>query len=241
VEFASGGSLAIFVFISESKSDFHFRIINEKSINLKSVSKMSCNHKFINDLQLQYVDWEVKTLFIGTFNPEWNECQNNNAQWFYGRTQRNDFWCILPSIHGNESLIQGDRNLWIEFCRKNSIGITDIIESIDADIQNASHRNAVCNFKDDELPNFEITLNNIPLILERHKSIKQICITRQTLIDFWEDCFIDTLQYIDQHPQRNIKLKLLRSPSRGARKGVVGNFCEFVARRWREQGYTLNP
>lgn len=31
---------------------------------------MACNHKFENDLQLQYVDWDVKTLFIGTFIPD---------------------------------------------------------------------------------------------------------------------------------------------------------------------------
>ncbi|MEY4604366.1 MAG: hypothetical protein RIT43_1658, partial [Bacteroidota bacterium] len=69
---------------------------------------MPCNHKFIKDLQLQYVDWEVKTLFIGTFNPEWEECASNYAQWFYGRTQRNDFWCILPTVHGTNSLISGN-------------------------------------------------------------------------------------------------------------------------------------
>lgn len=197
---------------------------------------MPCNHKFINDLQLQYVDWEVKTLFIGTFNPEWEVCLNN-AQWFYGRTQRNDFWCILPTVHNANSLIGGDRNIWIDFCRENSLAITDVIESIDADINNEEHRVAICNFKDEEFVNFEFTLNNITRILDSHPSINQICITRQTLGDFWEECFMDTIQYIDHHPERNIELKLLRSPSRGARKGVVGNFCQFVADRWIAQGY----
>lgn len=202
---------------------------------------MPCNHKFIKDLQLQYVDWKVNTLFIGTFNPEWEECINNNAQWFYGRTQRNDFWCILPTVHGVNSLIGGNRNTWTQFCKENSIAITDIIESIDADVYNENHRSAICNFKDDEFVNFEVTLNNIPDLLERHQSIKQICITRQTLTDFWEDCFMDTIQYIEQHPERDIQLKLLRSPSRGARRGVIGNFCLFVANRWIAQGYQVQP
>ena len=95
---------------------------------------MACEHKFIADLQLQYVDWEVKTIFIGTFNPDWKECANNNATWFYGRTQRNEFWEILPLIHKQPSLIDGDRNSWSEFCRKNKIAITDILSRInDAD------------------------------------------------------------------------------------------------------------
>lgn len=202
---------------------------------------MPCNHKFINDLQLQYVDWKVKTLFIGTFNPEWNVCSNNNAEWFYGRTQRNDFWCILPTVHSCNNLITGNRSSWIEFCRSNSIAITDIIESIDADINIPSHQLAVCNFKDDELENFNITVNNIPYILEQHKEIIQICITRQQLGPFWNECLTNTIEYIRQHPERNIQLKLLRSPSRGARKGVVGNFCQFIANRWLTQGYEMNP
>ncbi len=43
---------------------------------------MGCNHKFIDDLQLQYVDWKPKTLSIGTFNLEFLDCENNNAHWF---------------------------------------------------------------------------------------------------------------------------------------------------------------
>jgi len=58
---------------------------------------MACDHKFIEDLTIQYADWTVRTLFVGTFNPGWTEC-NNAAQWFYGR-KRNEFWCILPKIH----------------------------------------------------------------------------------------------------------------------------------------------
>jgi hypothetical protein len=202
---------------------------------------MACNHKFIDDLQLQYVDWSPKTLFIGTFNPEWSECDNNNAQWFYGRIQRNEFWCILPKIFGHPSLLTYNRESWISFCRKNEIAITDILSTIDAEIDNPSHLNAICKFKDDDISNFDVTVNSIPTILDAFPSIKQICITRMSFNEFWEDCFMDTIQYIQTHPERNLKLKYLRSPSRGARRGVTGNFCEFVSNRWIEQGFAINP
>ena len=204
---------------------------------------MAFEHKFIADLQLQYVDWEVKTIFIGTFNPDWKECANNNATWFYGRTQRNEFWEILPLIHKQPSLIDGDRNSWIEFCRKNKIAITDILSRInDADPESNEHRNIICKFKDDAFEDFEVRNNNIPAILENFPSIKQICITRQEpLPDFWEECFMHMFQYIEDNPEREIHVKYLRSPSRGARRGVVGNFSNFIANRWMQQGYLINP
>ncbi len=202
---------------------------------------MPCGHKFSQDLQLQYVNWKPNTLFIGTFNPEWNECENNNAQWFYGRTQRNEFWYILPKIFGEDSLLGGNRLIWIEFCRRKNIAVTDILTSIDADVNVLAQREIVCKFKDDEIPNFDVTVNNIPTILDNFPTIKQICITRKTLNEFWEDCFLDTLEYIELHPERNISLRLLRSPSRGARRGVVGNFCQFVSQKWIEQGLEIHP
>lgn len=202
---------------------------------------MACEHKFIDDLQLQYVDWKPKTLFIGTFNPEWLECENNNAQWFYGRTQRNEFWCILPTTFGQPSLLTANRVAWINFCRKNEIAITDILSSIDADINNPNHLSAICKFKDDDIANFDVTVNSIPTILDNFPTIKQICITRMSLPEFWEDCFMDTIQYIQMHPERNLRLKYLRSPSRGARRGVIGNFCEFISHRWIEQHFETNP
>ncbi|OXE98667.1 hypothetical protein BC749_10742 [Flavobacterium araucananum] len=201
---------------------------------------MPCEHKFIEDLQLDYVNWKPKTLFIGTFNPSWLECPNNNADWFYGRTQRNDFWCILPRIHNEASLIAGNREIWIDFCRRNDIAITDILENLlDANQNDNDHREVICKFKDDKLVNFDVIINNIPKILEKHKSIKQICITRQHLPDFWKECFSDLFEYLNLNPQ--ITLKYLRSPSRGARRGIVGNFCEFISNRWSEQEYSIRP
>jgi len=204
---------------------------------------MACQHKFINDLQLEYVNWKPKTLFIGTFNPGWSECPNNNASWFYGRAQRNEFWCILPSVHQQQSLLSGNRAIWIEFCRKNEIAITDILRTvIDADPENEAHQKIICKFKDDALEDFDVETNDIPAILQNHPTIKQICITRQEpLPDFWEECFIDMYEYLERNPERLINVQYLRSPSRGARRGVIGNFCNFIATRWISQGYQVNP
>ncbi|MDG1277004.1 MAG: hypothetical protein P8O16_06960 [Algoriphagus sp.] len=197
---------------------------------------MPCDHRFINDLQLQYVDWEVRTLFIGTFNPAWI-FPNNNAEWFYGRTARNDFWGILPTIHTGHSLIPGTPEDWKNFCRDNHIGITDIINSLnDADENNPLHVEMIQNFADDQLTEFGIELTDIPALLEEHQSIQQICLTRKTLPNPWNILFQPTFEWVANHPERDIQIKKLRSPSRGARKGVVGNFTDFIVNHWQDAG-----
>ncbi|MFI5159490.1 MAG: hypothetical protein ACHQF4_11535 [Sphingobacteriales bacterium] len=200
---------------------------------------MACDHKFSNDLLIGYANWEVRTLFIGTFNPSWL-CCNNSANWFYGRTSRNEFWCILAKIHQNNSLINGNRAIWIEFCKRNNLAITDIITSLDnANENNATHRDNICNFNDEALGQFTSTKTDIVQILETHSTIKQLCITRQNLSPSWIECFANMFIWIQNHPERDISIKYLRSPSRGARKGVVGNFCDFIANRWVQQGYQI--
>ncbi|MBA4299630.1 MAG: hypothetical protein C0433_05905 [Cyclobacterium sp.] len=197
---------------------------------------MPCHHRFQNDLQLAYTNWEIRTLFIGTFNPAWL-IPNNNAQWFYGRVARNDFWGILPSIHNGELLIDEGPQEWKNFCRNHFIGITDIISSLeDADVGDPDHVEKVRKFRDADLATFEIIPNDIPLILERHKTIEQICLTRNTLPNPWNGLFQPTFDWVAEHPERNIEIKLLRSPSRGARNGVVGNFTQFIAAHWQQVG-----
>ena len=96
---------------------------------------------------------------------------------------------------------------------------------------------AICKFKDDDIAKFDVTVNSIPTNLDNFQTIKQICITRMTLAEFWEYCFMDTIQYIQMHPERNLRFKYLLSPSRGKRRGVVGNFCDFVSHRWIEKHF----
>lgn len=197
---------------------------------------MPCNHLFHQDLQLQYVDWEVRTLFIGTFNPGWI-LPNNYAEWFYGRTGNNEFWSILPTIHTGESLLNEDAETWKNFCRGHHIGITDIITSLtNADEHNPEHVMMIKGFKDHNLAAFAKLQTNIPQILENYPRIEQVCITRKTLPPLWRELFQSTFDWVQAHPERNIQIKRLRSPSRVARRGVVGNFTDFIANHWQQVG-----
>lgn len=112
-----------------------------------------CNHRFLdfhkNGL---FPDWNVKYLFIGTFNPEWNN-ENNNADYFYGRS--NYFWSILPTFFHQESLKDSGVNDKIKFSKNEGIGFTDIIKGIkDLDRNNKEHVEKVLSFKDNELITF---------------------------------------------------------------------------------------
>ena len=40
---------------------------------------MSCKHRFYDEL---IPEWEIKYLFIGTFNPSWGNQTGNNANYF---------------------------------------------------------------------------------------------------------------------------------------------------------------
>lgn len=84
---------------------------------------MACNHKFIDYLNLDRIDFEPNVLMIGTFNPEWPE--DNYAEWFYGRTNNNYFWETLPRIFQESSLRNENHLEWKNFCFRNQIAITD--------------------------------------------------------------------------------------------------------------------
>jgi len=197
---------------------------------------MACEHRNIQDLTLEYVDWEPKTLFIGTFNPGW-QSRNNYAEWFYGRTQRNEFWCILPQVHQHPSLLNGNRETWINFCREHQLAITDIITSIDdADERIQEHRELICEgFEDDAIEkNFKaFTFTDIPSLLTKYPSIRQVCITRMTINGLWKTALTPTINACFTN---SIAFRPLRSPSRGARKGVKGPFCQFIANHWQTTG-----
>jgi hypothetical protein len=66
---------------------------------------MACNHKFKDDLTIDYAkDWNPTTLIVGTFNPEWTD--NNSADWFYGRTENNYFWSVTTSLWNGKFALQ---------------------------------------------------------------------------------------------------------------------------------------
>jgi hypothetical protein len=87
---------------------------------------MAIEHKFKEWLTLpdNLVTWEVEKLIIGPFNADIN---TNEASWFYGNTNRNHLWQILPELMREESLIRGSQSEWIEFCKKHKIAFTDLV------------------------------------------------------------------------------------------------------------------
>lgn len=132
---------------------------------------MACTHKFFgHDFHLQGINgllpnWDVKTLIIGTFNPELQWHPNNVAKYYYGRT-RNYFWRVLPRFAGLSSINSQDINSQISFLKANQIGVTDLLISInDADLSNPNHIKRIQTVLDNEIELFkEFTWNTEPII-----------------------------------------------------------------------------
>lgn len=140
---------------------------------------MPCNHRFREDL---YPNQKLKYLFIGTFNPEWNNPNGNNANWFYGR-RTNSFWRILPETFGHLNLnnAQNRKNPkpWRDYCIQNGIGLTDIIQTI-TDAEEQEHNAEILGFLDDQLEGFnEVLLTDISnLIIRNAESLCGVYLTR---------------------------------------------------------------
>ncbi len=81
------------------------------------------NHQFINKSFFVSPNWDVKHLFIGTFNPEGGDKVN----YFYGR-QKNCFWKILTIIF--EENFDPNSNNFFELLKKHGIACVDIIQSV---------------------------------------------------------------------------------------------------------------
>lgn len=204
---------------------------------------MPCNHKFINYLNLENIDFSPTLLIIGTFNPEWPE--DNYAEWFYGRTNNNYFWDVLPRMFQQVSLRNNNHIEWKNFCSQNQIGITDLITSInDADQENERHFDIIANFKDREFPNtfHEFEMTNIVNILENYPSINKVFFTRNKGIELF-DTQIDLINnYCQNH---NIYFSHLLTPSANARFQMGGykplnpnlenNLPNFIYEKWLEK------
>ena len=94
---------------------------------------MPCPHRFLglHRVNSLFPDWEFETLIIGTFNPSWNFSKGQNADYFYGRTNRNYFWDVLPEVFGFEKLRKSSKDKWIQFLKICKIGLTDLLLNID--------------------------------------------------------------------------------------------------------------
>ncbi|RZA02434.1 MAG: hypothetical protein EOP47_06990 [Sphingobacteriaceae bacterium] len=209
---------------------------------------MPCFHKFHNDLSLDNLTFEPTTLIVGTFNPEWPE--NNDAEWFYGRTQNNSFWNVLPRIYGEESLLNEDVQAWKDFCHRNLIAITDLISCIvDADIDNPQHNLWLGNYGDNNIVNQFNEQIPIDLIgvLENNPSINNIYLTRGVIgadATFWANIWNPVNnQFINKRfrelltPSGNARFQLGRYNRQNLNNQL--NLADFILMRWQEKWHQL--
>ena len=159
---------------------------------------MNCKHKFLDNLKLNYVTWEVKTLFIGTFNPGCCSKDDNVANWFYGRTQNNMFWDTLGYIYDDNPYLGRDGNteVWMSFCEKFNIGISDLIAEItNIDLTKGSDYRDLCDgFSDKKLENYLCDNSFISSAIEEEirtsqklKNLKCVCLTRRSTAKPWNN------------------------------------------------------
>lgn len=140
---------------------------------------MSCKHRFYDEL---IPTWEFDFLFVGTFNPEWDNPNGNNANYFYGR-HTNDFWYILPKVFGDIDLMtkekRTDKSLLINYLKTKRIALTDIvIEVQDVDKRNELHFSDINSVKDNKLEKYNLLFNNgiMPLL---NNGLKGVFFTRK--------------------------------------------------------------
>jgi hypothetical protein len=148
---------------------------------------MPCNHKFQQHLNLERIDFKPNTLIVGTFNPAWPAW--NEAQWFYGRTNNNNFWDVLPRLYDEESLINAQPEDWRSFCHEKKIAITDLISCItDAQENDQDHAEMLGSYSDMAIANnfLEFDFTNIVSILENHPTIRNVYLTRGVGPTFWK-------------------------------------------------------
>lgn len=141
-----------------------------------------CKHKFQDHLKLDYVNWDVKTLFIGTFNPGCCEKEENSAGWFYGRTDRNMFWNTLGYIYANNPKLGNEKNpeLWMSFCKENKIAVTDLIYEVnELDLSNGEDKKNLCSgFSDKKLENYilqnQVTSSKVEDLINNSPKLKKL-------------------------------------------------------------------
>jgi hypothetical protein len=203
---------------------------------------MACVHKFFNDINHLsgenglIPNWEIETLFIGTFNPsiEWNT--NNNAAYFYGRS-RNNFWKLLSEFSCNQIPIERNNyDSMINFLKQKKIGLTDIIIRInDADLNNQHHIELIRKFRDHDLDRFKDIEFNTKYILKQLAlgHIKQVYFTRSVVYNgSIENNILEIENYCKT---QNILFARLNTPS-GQGLGSGRPRLNKLIHKWYEQG-----
>jgi hypothetical protein len=208
---------------------------------------MPCLHKFRHYLDLENLNFLPTTLIIGTFNPSWPT--DNYAQWFYGRTDNNNFWNVLPRIYNEESLINANVERWKSFCRRQLIAITDLISCIeDADFALDQHNNWLKDYSDKNIAEkFQRhSFIEIVQLLQNNPSIKNVYLTRGIGDTFWRRKWIPVRNYCNQ---KNIHCEELLTPSgfafyqQGRHNKLYPenqlNLSDFIFAKWKDKWHDV--
>lgn len=202
---------------------------------------MACRHKFYDELQLKHLDYEPTTLIVGTFNPEWPE--GNYAEWFYGRTDNNYFWDLLPRIYGEPGLRESEPKVWKQFCKTKRVALTDLISEIrDADVNNERHRKILGEYTDTAIASkFKAQIpNSITSILQANRAIKTVYLTTTNGSAFWQKLWQPVVQYC---AEQNIICNKLMTPSKGARfqmtRGSGISMPDFIYSDWSKKWHSI--
>lgn len=214
---------------------------------------MPCNHKFIEDLNLENLDFQPTTLIVGTFNPAWPA--NNQAQWFYGRTQNNYFWDVLPALYqqaGLRNVPAVDKpSVWERFCLTNRIAITDLIRSVnDADELNNDHHTLLGDYSDSNIANRfnDFALTDVVSLLRAHPSIKSVYLTTKAQIPFFNEIWNSIEIYCEEN---NIHCRRLLTPSGSARYQIPADYvpqfpvfngvlANYILENWQQEWHEQN-
>ena len=81
-------------------------------------------HQFSNQNELYFPSWEIKHLFLGTFNPEGGEIVN----YYYGRP-KNQAWPLLSEIFKME--LNPNRADFFRLLKEKKIACMDLIHSVE--------------------------------------------------------------------------------------------------------------
>lgn len=187
---------------------------------------MPCNHKFQEDLTLERLDFEPTTLIVGTFNPAWPD--NNQAQWFYGRTRNNYFWDVLPAVYGEIGLrnipVQDKPSAWKQFCSQHKIAITDLIGCINAANQNnEQHQQFMTSYSDSDIVTHfnDFGTINVINLFQQFPSIKSVYLTTRAQIPFFNEIWNEIEMYCEDN---DIHCRRLLTPSGSARYQIPAGY-----------------
>jgi hypothetical protein len=193
-----------------------------EELNRLEAEQMFCGEK---------INPNSKVLFIGTFNPDDNGyAMNNNAVWFYGRTQ-SKFWRYMPIALGGQSLHINDLaadaqlnrlNRWRGYCLDHKLVIIDLVKSIKTD-------DILESFSDREVnEKISLDLTNVE-IFDVSSAFKGVTFERVVYSLLWTDQQVTRLRAIRDIVNKQLieigciqnpnQIKYCKTPSRNDAQG----------------------